>query len=276
MDGRKILTRYYPPDFDPDKLREASKKVARAGGLKGRTRKHLEVRYMWPFTFQCKSCDDFNYVGTKLNARVSRSKTEDYLGHPIWYFYCRCTVCRAEIIFKTDPKNADYEMVEGGKRFYAPKPEEKLGAEVEEEEELDAMRALEEKTHTTAEEIAALEALDTVKDLNKRLLHREYAVEASLKAIRHRDAQKGLEKEQLQDVDYEALEGARQTFADREFNRKKEGMKESLKCGGLGLSIGLAKTNGGAGANGASSATGLAALKARMGIGKGLGLNKKK
>lgn len=167
MSERKVLTKYYPPDFDPSKLerRRGPKQV----GPKVQT-----VRLMAPFSMKCISCGEYIYKGRKFNAR--KETTEDkYYAITIFRFYIRCTRCSAEITFKTDPKNMDYECEKGAKRNFEPWREAKLAEETEEErldriarqeEERDAMKDLEKKTLDAKTEMAIADALDDVRERN--------------------------------------------------------------------------------------------------------------
>ena len=49
MSERKVLTKYYPPDFDPSK-------IARTRGPKPAGPKLQTVRLMAPFSMKCTSC----------------------------------------------------------------------------------------------------------------------------------------------------------------------------------------------------------------------------
>lgn len=51
MGERKVLCKYFPPDFDP-------KKVPR---LKRDPEKQIGVRMMIPFSMQCNTCGEFMY-----------------------------------------------------------------------------------------------------------------------------------------------------------------------------------------------------------------------
>ncbi|CDJ30145.1 uncharacterized protein EMH_0055700 [Eimeria mitis] len=152
MADRKVLVKYYPPDFDFDKL-QAKKKALRIHQqqLKRRRgdvfdppqKKHrnkiMNVRMMYPFTLKCGTCSEFVYVGTKFNSRVEKVEGEDYLGIVKWRFYGRCPHCRGEICFKTDPQNCDYVLEWGGTRMCDPLRDQALAEErmqKEEEEKL--------------------------------------------------------------------------------------------------------------------------------------------
>ncbi|KAM3417980.1 Splicing factor YJU2 [Cercospora zeina] len=167
MSERKVLTKYYPPDFDPSKLER--KRGPKQTGPKVQT-----VRLMAPFSMKCTSCGEFIYKGRKFNAR-KETTDEKYYAITIFRFYIRCTRCSAEITFKTDPKNMDYTCERGAKRNFEPWREAKLAEETEEErldriaeeeENRDAMKELEKKTLDAKTEMAIADALDDVRHRN--------------------------------------------------------------------------------------------------------------
>lgn len=130
MSERKVLNKYYPPDFDPSKIPK----------LKLPKDRQYVVRLMAPFNMRCKTCGEYIYKGKKFNARKETVQNEAYLGLPIFRFYIKCTRCLAEITFKTDPENTDYTMEHGATRnFQAEKlleEEEKRVQKEREDEEL--------------------------------------------------------------------------------------------------------------------------------------------
>jgi hypothetical protein len=84
-------------------------------------------------------------------------------------------VCRPLFVYETvtDPKNADYEMESGGTRNYEVwHDESKTNAEfdkqVEEDEKLDSMKALENRVAESQREIAELDALEEIRAMNQR------------------------------------------------------------------------------------------------------------
>ena len=105
MSERKVVNKYYPPDFNPDKIRRVEKK---------NKHKICNVRMMLPMTMRCYSCNNYMYVGTKFNMKVEPVEGEDYLGIEIYRFYYRCKNCYSQITFKTDPENNDYIAENGG------------------------------------------------------------------------------------------------------------------------------------------------------------------
>ncbi|CAD7703917.1 unnamed protein product [Ostreobium quekettii] len=163
MAERKVLNKYYPPDFDPAA-------IPRSRLPKDR---QMKVRMMLPMSLRCKTCGNYMYKGTKFNSRKEDVEGEDYLGITLYRFYFRCSHCSAEVTMKTDPKNSDYEVEHGASRNYEPWREKEMAAEQskkmrEEEEKGNAMKALENRTIDSKREMDVLAALDELKSLNAR------------------------------------------------------------------------------------------------------------
>lgn len=163
MSERKVLNKYYPPDFDPSKIPK----------LKLPKDRQYVVRLMAPFNMRCKTCGEYIYKGKKFNARKETVQNELYMGLPIFRFYIKCTRCLAEITFKTDPENTDYAMEHGATRnFQAEKlieeEEKRIQQEREEEEQNNPMKVLENRTKDSKMEMEVLENLQELKELNQR------------------------------------------------------------------------------------------------------------
>uniref|UniRef100_A0A8C8RZ12 Splicing factor YJU2 n=1 Tax=Pelusios castaneus TaxID=367368 RepID=A0A8C8RZ12_9SAUR len=163
MSERKVLNKYYPPDFDPSKIPK----------LRLPKDRQYVVRLMAPFNMRCKTCGEYIYKGKKFNARKETVQNEVYLGLPIFRFYIKCTRCLAEITFKTDPENTDYTMEHGATRnFQAEKlleeEEKRVQKEREEEELNNPMKVLENRTKDSKLEMEVLENLQELKELNQR------------------------------------------------------------------------------------------------------------
>ncbi|XP_029350465.1 splicing factor YJU2 [Echeneis naucrates] len=163
MSERKVLNKYYPPDFDPSKIPK----------LKLPKDRQYVVRLMAPFNMRCKTCGEYIYKGKKFNARKETVQNELYMGLPIFRFYIKCTRCLAEITFKTDPENTDYAMEHGATRnFQAEKlieeEEKRIQQEREEEELNNPMKVLENRTKDSKLEMEVLENLQELKELNQR------------------------------------------------------------------------------------------------------------
>ncbi|KAL8290126.1 hypothetical protein RQP46_003065 [Phenoliferia psychrophenolica] len=164
MSERKVLNKYYPPNFDPSLI--PRRKMGKD--------KQQVVRLMAPFSMRCATCGEYIYKGKKFNARKETVDGEDYYGIKIFRFYIKCTQCSAEITFKTDPKNTDYVAEHGAARNFEPwrdtatDPEEDKLARMEEEEN-NPMAALENKAVDSKREMDILDALQELKTRNARL-----------------------------------------------------------------------------------------------------------
>lgn len=163
MSERKVLNKYFPPDFDPSL-------IPRRRGPKN---SQQVVRLMAPFSMRCNTCGEYIYKGKKFNARKETVDGEDYYGIKIFRFYIKCTLCSAEITFKTDPKNTDYSAEHGASRNFEPWREEKVVEEEDrlarlEEEENNPMKALENRTVDAKREMDILDALQDIRARNAR------------------------------------------------------------------------------------------------------------
>ncbi|XP_017010207.2 splicing factor YJU2 [Drosophila takahashii] len=163
MSERKVLNKYYPPDFDPSKIPR----------MKLAKNRQYTVRLMAPFNMRCKTCGEYIYKGKKFNARKEDVDNETYLGIRIYRFYIKCTRCLQEISFKTDPQNTDYEIEAGATRnFMALKLAEEQARreeqELRDEEANNPMKLLENRTQQSRNEIEMIESLEELRDLNRR------------------------------------------------------------------------------------------------------------
>ncbi|XP_063709877.1 splicing factor YJU2 [Culicoides brevitarsis] len=196
MSERKVLNKYYPPDFDPSK-------IPRAKLPKNR---QYTVRLMAPFNMRCVTCGEYIYKGKKFNARKEDVENETYLGIRIYRFYIKCTRCLQEISFKTDPQNTDYEIEAGATRNFmalklALEQEERQDRELREEEANNPMKLLENRTEQSRNEIELLESLEELKYLNKRQEEVDY--DAMLDQYKPNEtAQEREERLQKQDEEY--------------------------------------------------------------------------
>lgn len=163
MGERKVLNYYIPYDFDASIIPK---------GARDRS-KPIEVRTMLAFSIQCNTCHEYMYRGKKFNAKCERIENESYLGIKKFRFYIKCSVCSAEIIFKTDPQNSDYEMESGATRNFelwrdTAEQVAALDKEKVDQEKNDSMKALENRTLDSKIEMDVLDALDEVRAQNKR------------------------------------------------------------------------------------------------------------
>ncbi|KAL4003599.1 hypothetical protein ACH3XW_8265 [Acanthocheilonema viteae] len=159
---RKVFQKYYPPDFDPSKIPRA----------KGQRNRQFVQRVMVPYNMQCDTCHEYIYKGKKFNMRRETADGETYLGLKIFRFYFRCPNCLAEITFKTDLENCDYQQEHGATRLFEAfklyQQEEKAKETKEEEEKKDPMKMLEKRTKMSRAEMEALGKLEELQETNRR------------------------------------------------------------------------------------------------------------
>lgn len=182
MSERKVLNKYYPPDYDPSLIPK----------LKLAKDRQYVIRVMAPFHMRCKTCGNYIYKGTKFNSRKETVQDEDYLGLRIFRFYIKCTKCVAEITFKTDPENQDYAIEHGATRnFEAEKLLEQQEKEIQrqkEEDESNPMKLLELRTRDSKREMESLENLEELRDLSQRKAKVNY--EGMLQEYRETDEER--------------------------------------------------------------------------------------
>ena len=221
MSERKVLSKYYPPEFDPSKITRTPRHLRPTGP------KVITVRLMAPFSMKCTACGEYIYKGRKFNAR-KETTDEKYLKIQIFRFYIRCTRCSAEITFKTDPKNMDYTCERGAKRNTeawrdTAKMEEvnetdkerldRLEREEAEENELqerNAMEELEQRMMDSKREVQVADALDEIRVRNARIERGERGLkeEEAIAAVRDM-----IEEERLR-AEREDEEAARRAFTE--------------------------------------------------------------
>ncbi|EQB46297.1 hypothetical protein CGLO_14665 [Colletotrichum gloeosporioides Cg-14] len=178
MSERKVISKYYPPTFDPSQLlpvRHRGKAAAPEG---------QQVRWAAPFSMQCTSCGEYIGKGHKFNAR-KLTLDESYLGAiHIYRLFIRCTRCSREVTLRTVPQASDYVCETGAKRITEPWRVcddkfndtadgrlDRLEREHEKREntEKTMMEDLEKEAVANETRMAVADALDEVRARNARL-----------------------------------------------------------------------------------------------------------
>ncbi|CAF1829492.1 splicing factor YJU2-like [Brassica napus] len=173
MGERKVLNKYYSPDFDP-------KKIPR---LRKPNNQQKKIRFMLPVRVRCNTCGNYMSEGTKFNCREEQVMNEMYLGIKIHRFYIKCTKCSAEMTIKTDPKNSGYVVESGAIGPYNGHEEEDEKHEVAE----NALDSLEKRTKVSKREIEVMAALDEMKSMKSR--RASVSVDSMLEALNRRKEQ---------------------------------------------------------------------------------------
>ncbi|GAV01161.1 hypothetical protein RvY_11913 [Ramazzottius varieornatus] len=188
MTERKVINKYYPPDFDPTKLPR----------LKLQKNRQFNVRIMAPCNMKCNTCGEYIYKGKKFNSRQETVDGETYLELRIYRFYIKCPRCMSEITFKTNLVEMDYDLENGATRNFqavrlAEMEEERQDEARAEEEKSNPMIALERRTQDSRSEMDRLEALEEIRDLNMRQANVNYdqvikmTVEKEMQAMKEQE-----------------------------------------------------------------------------------------
>ncbi|KAM0029947.1 putative saf4/Yju2 protein [Helianthus debilis subsp. tardiflorus] len=146
MSERKVVNKYYPPDFDPAK-------IPRRRSRQQQQQQQIKARYMLPMSIRCGTCGSYIYKGTKFI--------------PIFRFYIKCPHCCAEIAIKTDPQHSDYLVEAGARRNFEPHA-------AAQDEVGDAME-------TSKRQTEILSALDELRSMKSRRAH--LSVDSMLEAL---------------------------------------------------------------------------------------------
>lgn len=191
MSERKVLNKYFPPDFDPALI--PRRKISND--------KQIKVRLITPFSMRCDTCGEYIYKGKKFNAKKELTN-EEYLGIKIFRFYIRCNKCSAEITFKTDPKNNDYKAEHGAQMKFEvwnrSTTESKVDENIDNKKEDNPIKTLEERTRDSKRELDIVKAIDEIKNLNDRneFLDNNEVLEDIIKTNQDQIAQKEKKNEE--------------------------------------------------------------------------------
>jgi hypothetical protein len=110
---------YIPPDLEGTTTANAASGKAHALGSRARKLKShglLTVRFECPFPIWCTTCSPEQIIGQGVRFNAEKKRVGSYYSTPVWSFRVKHTVCGGWIEVRTDPKNTEYVVVEGGRR----------------------------------------------------------------------------------------------------------------------------------------------------------------
>lgn len=122
------MGRYYPPDAsNPPSFNNNSHPLGkRANKI---SQGILTVRFELPFAVWCNHCNPPAIIGQGVRFNAEKKKIGNYYSTPIWSFRMKHSACGGWWEIQTDPKNSEYNVVEGARRRdYGPG---ETGAEAE-------------------------------------------------------------------------------------------------------------------------------------------------
>lgn len=224
MGERKVINKYYPPDFDPSKLKKP----------KPPDEKTVRTRMMLPFTCKCSVCGTYLHIGTKFNMRMEIVPDEEYLGIEIRRFYFKCSSCASEITMKTDPKNHDYVCESNASRQYDERRDLEAAMDVLREmkasEDEDPMRFLESRTYESRREMDIMDALSDLIQINKVQAKVDY--DNVLSRVREMRQKKEGELEEMPERPKNIIKRIDEDEADRHIFQKHKKILANIETSG--------------------------------------------
>ena len=181
MTERKVLNKYFPPDFDPAK-------IPRLKGMK--KEKVFSIRTMAPFNMMCLTCRGYIFKAKKFNSRMEECEYT-YLDLKEYRFHIRCPTCCSEIIYRTDRENNDYVVESGAKRSfeaYTTAIRQAIKESVQEKEELEKnpIKALEKRTEESMNEFKMSNKIQDLMEQSKNDAPREEMIEDAIAILRQK------------------------------------------------------------------------------------------
>ncbi|CAG8669018.1 16898_t:CDS:10 [Dentiscutata erythropus] len=171
------FNKYYPPDWVPEK--GSVNKFVGKHPLGDRARKIsqgiLIVRFELPFNIWCEGCD--KHIGKGVRYNAEKKKIGNYYSTPIYSFRMKCHLCDNWIEIHTDPKNAEYVVVNGARKkveTWEPEDSETIQLKDEEEAKKLADNALYKLEHSINDERKFQESIPILTQL-QRLNERQWA-----------------------------------------------------------------------------------------------------
>ncbi|KIW93216.1 uncharacterized protein Z519_05821 [Cladophialophora bantiana CBS 173.52] len=113
------MGRYVPPDLEGVVSFNTASGKGHALGSRARKLKTegvLIVRFECPFAIWCTHCRPEQIIGQGVRFNAEKKRVGNYFSTPIWSFRFKHAACGGWLEVRTDPKNAEYVVIEGGRR----------------------------------------------------------------------------------------------------------------------------------------------------------------
>jgi coiled-coil domain-containing protein 130 len=173
------MGRYIPPDLEGTTSFNTASGKGHALGSRARKLKSdgiLTVRFECPFAIWCTTCVPEQIIGQGVRFNAEKKKVGMYYSTPVWAFRFKHTTCGGWIEVRTDPKNAEYIVHEGGRRRDYGPDEIKIGGvgaggSAEDKERLEkdgAFGALEKKIEDRTQAETQRVRIEELKKANER------------------------------------------------------------------------------------------------------------
>ncbi|GAV52046.1 hypothetical protein ZYGR_0AG00370 [Zygosaccharomyces rouxii] len=212
MSERKVINKYYPPDFDPLQAERDLKKANKA--LKKRSNGVVTVRLMTPFSIRCLKCEEYIPQSKKFNGK-KEVLGEKYLDtFKMYRLSIRCPRCSNSIAFRTDPQSSDYVMEFGGTRNYAGRLKENKNLETVDQALERLVKEHDDDRHRAEDKMQVLE-----ERLSK--LQREQEGDQQLVALKNSRAQQQRKADSLSHESEEEQEDELDRLAEKAFESRK-------------------------------------------------------
>ena len=171
------MGRYVPPDLEGVVSANSASGKGHALGARAsklRSQGILTVRFECPFAIWCSTCSPEQIIGQGVRFNAEKKKVGNYYSTPIWSFRFKHTVCGGWLEVRTDPRNTEYVVFEGGRRRDYGDVEDDLGRERTTEEEKERLEkdggfgAVEKKIEDKRKLLSESERLEELRKRSER------------------------------------------------------------------------------------------------------------
>lgn len=201
MSERKVINKYYPPNFNPMEAEQAARKLSKK--LKTMNKDSITIRLMTPFSIRCLKCSEYIAKSRKFNGK-KELLPERYLDSiKVYRLSIKCPRCNNMICFRTDPKSGDYIMEIGGVRNHVKKQT------ANQEESLDeTLERLEREQQEENSKTENGQEEDKLAELEKRLakFQQEQEDDEKLEQLRKHNVDKMKRAEELSKKDEDLIQ----------------------------------------------------------------------